>query len=591
MSAIAWSTLAGETVEKLISVYICRKFTGAVAVRPSQGDKGIDVRIDHQDGSITVFQIKKFAQTLSTSQKRQIKASWDALTQYVDEEKKVLRAWHLVMPLNPTNENKAWFDELTAEAECEVIWDGLAQVESWAAEMPEVADYYLHDGKNRALKYIEKMASILHTPSPEDTDAITRSLRDICDLLDQIDPNYSYSIHVFSKHDKTDLDLRNLCQKTNAVMSQEEFLPDGTRIRIDLLPKYSMATTVEPIEFNVTILAETATEKDQVKRFFEVGSPLEKVPAQIKGLNKAIPLMEVNPNQTGVLYSFPIVPEKSSLEIHLSTGASGIALQETLFTRGKSGARWEGCDSSGIFNTVIEAHVDGKWTLSIRFLPEEEPRPSNHEAQKLFEFLNSWATLNEASLMMDGRHTAIIPFDAYSIDRTFINCGYELTNALEIIDSASFEDVLFPKMSALSNRDVGNVKLNAELIENGTQELVFNELGFEYAQEICPIEAPCVPVVVQELRTKVDTEIYRCGYVEGVIPVGKVVKKETGKTALLSTEDYGNTYIRRLVVVAPADLDQVNQIFARKIGDPDEWLCFKNDYLERTPIEADVVKP
>ena len=45
------------------------------------------------------------------------------------------------------------------------------------------------------------------------------------------------------------------------------------------------------------------------------------------------------------------------------------------------------------------------------------------------------------------------------------------------------------------------------------------------------------------------------------------------------------------VVVAPADLDQVNQIFARKIGDPDEWLCFKNDYLERTPIEADVVKP
>lgn len=590
MGTIAWSTLPGETVEKLIDVYICKKFTGAVAVRPSQGDKGIDVRLDYSDGSMTVFQIKKFTQTLSASHKRQIKASWDALMQYVKEEEKILREWHLVMPLNPTNENIAWLDELTSDADCEVIWEGLTQVESWAAEMPEVADYYLFDGKNRALENIEKMANILRGHSVEDTDAITRSLRDICDLLDRIDPNYSYSIHVLSKHDNTELDVHELCLKSNAVMSQEEFLPDGTRIRIDLLSKYPMATVVEPIEFNVTILTETEIEKDQVKRFIEIGTPLEKIPAQIKGFNKSIPFMEVNPDLTGVLYSFPTAQEKPSLGIHLSTGVSGIALQQSLFTRGESGARWEGSDSSGILNAAIEAHANGKWIFSIRFLSEEEPRPSNHEAQKLFEFLNSWRCLNEASLMIDGKHAAIISFDGLDIDQTFIDCGYELTNALEIIDSASFEDVLFPKMSALTNGDVRNIKLNAELIESGTQELTFNELEFEYSQEVCPIEAPCVLVVVQELKTKVDTKTYKCGYVEGVIPVGRVAKKETGKTALISTEDYGNTYIRRLVFVEPANLDQINQIFARKMGSPDEWLSLKTSYLEQPPIETDGAK-
>lgn len=586
MSTIAWATLPGDTIEKLIDVYICRKYAGATAVRPSQGDKGIDVRIDYQDGSLTVFQIKKFAQTLTPSQKAQIKSSWNALMRYVEDEGITLREWHLVMPLNPTNENKKWFDDFTKGAECKAVWDGLAQVEGWAAEMPEVADYYLSDGKNRALEQVEKMASILRGQSTDDTDAITASLRDICDLLDQIDPNYSYSIHVFSKHDKTELDVHELCQKPGLVMSQEEFLPDGTRIRVDLLSKYPMATIIEPLEFNVELLAETEAQKSQVKRFVEIGNPLEKIPAQIKGMNKTIPFMDMGSNQTGMLYAFPVSQARPALEVLLSTGATGLALHQTSFTRGESGARWEGCDSSGILNTSIEAHVDGKWTLSFKFLSEEEDRPSNHEVQKLFEFLDSWRTLNNASVLIDGKHVAIAPFDAFNIDHKFVDCGYELANALAVIDSASFEDVAFPKMSALTVSDVSNIKLNAELIERGTQELVFNELEFEYSQELCPIDSPCILVVVQELKTKVDAKIYKCGYFEGIIPVGKVVKKETGKTALMSTDDYGDTYIRRSVFVDPTQLDCVNQIFARKVGDPGEWLSFKKAYLEQTPIEA-----
>lgn len=586
MKVIAWTTLSGEVVQKIIGVYICKKYPDATAIRPSQGDKGIDVRIDHEDGTLTVFQIKKFAQTLSSGQKRQIKDSWDTLVKYIKEEGKQLREWHLVMPLDPTNENLTWLNEMTAGAGCKTVWDGLAIVEGWAAEMPEVAEYYLFNGQERAQENFERALSIMRAQSAKNTEAIKTSLKDICGLLDNLDPNYSYSIHVFSKLDSTGVDVRELLELPDVVLSEEYFLPDGTRIRIDVLPKYQLAPAIEPITFTVTLLPESEDEKNQVERFNKLGVPLERIPAQLKGINKAIPFIEVDPNQTGLVYSLPHQNADPSLEVCLSTGADGLILYEKMFTRGDFGMRWEGHDSSGIMSIVLEAHIDGKWTISFKFLAEEEQRPLNHEAQRVFSFLNSWMLLKQASLMIDGKHTASIPFDEFGIDQKFIECGFELSNALAIIDSASLEEVVFPKMSSLTNRDVSNIKLNAELIENATQELPFNELEFEYSREFCPVDAPCILTVIQELKTEVGEKVYRCGYFEAVIPVGAAAKKDNGKTALIATEEYGNTYIRRAVLVQPSNLDCVNQIFGRKVRDVSEWLSFKKNYLEQEPIST-----
>lgn len=588
MKVIAWTTLSGDVVQKIISVYICKKYPDATAIRPSQGDKGIDVRIDHEDGTLTVFQIKKFAQTLSSSQKRQIKDSWDTLIKYLKEEGKQLREWHLVMPLDPTNENLTWFYEMTADVGYKTVWDGLTIVEGWAAEMPEVAEYYLFNGQERAQENFEKALSIMRTQSAENTEVIKTSLKNICDLLDSLDPNYSYSIHVFSKHDSTGVDVHELLELPGVVLSEEYFLPDGTRIRIDVLPKYPLASAIEPIIFTVALLPENEDEKNQVERFNKLGVPLERIPAQLKGINKTIPFIEIDSDQTGVIYSLPHQSKNPSLEVCLSTGANGLTFYEIMFSRGDSGMRWEGHDSSGIMNIALEAHIDGKWTISFKFLAEEEQRPMNHEAQRVFGFLNSWMLLKQTSLMINGKHTANIPFDEFEIDQKFVDCGFELSNALAIIDSASLEEVVFPKMSSLTNRDVSNIKLNAELIENAIQELPFSELEFEYSREFCPVAAPCILVIVQELKTKVNEKVYRCGYFEAVIPVGAVEKKDTGKTALIATKEYGDMYIRRSVLVQPSSLDRVNQIFARKVRDVDEWLDFKKEYLEQESISVDV---
>ena len=68
---IPWSTYSGEEVEKVLATYICLENRNAERIRPSQGDRGIDLIVRKQDG-IIVYQIKKFSANLTLSRKRQI---------------------------------------------------------------------------------------------------------------------------------------------------------------------------------------------------------------------------------------------------------------------------------------------------------------------------------------------------------------------------------------------------------------------------------------------------------------------------------------------------------------------------------------
>ena len=51
----------------------------------SSGDNGIDLQVKNGDGTYDVYQVKKFAHTLKTSQKSQIKKSLKSLNDYIRE--------------------------------------------------------------------------------------------------------------------------------------------------------------------------------------------------------------------------------------------------------------------------------------------------------------------------------------------------------------------------------------------------------------------------------------------------------------------------------------------------------------------------
>ena len=71
---IPWGNLSGEDMETLLAVFICKQRPEANRVRPSSGDNGIDLQVKNGDGTYDVYQVKKFAHTLKTSQKSQGKS-------------------------------------------------------------------------------------------------------------------------------------------------------------------------------------------------------------------------------------------------------------------------------------------------------------------------------------------------------------------------------------------------------------------------------------------------------------------------------------------------------------------------------------
>jgi hypothetical protein len=57
--------------------------------------------------------------------------------------------WHLVMPLDLTNQNLSWLDDIIAYADFPCETNGLVFCDTLAANYAKVIGYYLRDGNDR----------------------------------------------------------------------------------------------------------------------------------------------------------------------------------------------------------------------------------------------------------------------------------------------------------------------------------------------------------------------------------------------------------------------------------------------------------
>ena len=112
MSRLPWTRYDGDDIEAVVSLFVCREFPDAFRVRPSRGDGGIDVCVPVSPGHVEIYQVKKFADNLDTSQKTQIVESHKRIQDYARTRNWAIDKWHLTLPLDPTPENTQWFEEL-----------------------------------------------------------------------------------------------------------------------------------------------------------------------------------------------------------------------------------------------------------------------------------------------------------------------------------------------------------------------------------------------------------------------------------------------------------------------------------------------
>jgi hypothetical protein len=120
---VAWATLQPAETEHVVSVMLCREDPSAMRIRPSRGDGGIDVITVNATGWV-VDQIKYFSASLTSSQRTQVRESFERLRTYAASEGARIAEWHLVAPVDPTNEERRWFDELTSDVGYPCEWRG-----------------------------------------------------------------------------------------------------------------------------------------------------------------------------------------------------------------------------------------------------------------------------------------------------------------------------------------------------------------------------------------------------------------------------------------------------------------------------------
>ena len=298
MARIEWAALSGDEVETVVSMLIFNEHPRATRIRPSQGDFGIDVLVSRSGATslADVYQIKKFATNLDSSQKRQIEDSFQRVLVGLVRRGIALADWYLVMPLDPTIENALdWFVELpdvvisrmssdvklglTAEEIGAITawrqspgriieWKGLTYCEALASKFWFVADYYLHGGSERIKSAVSEVAKILQrdiTLRATDADAPSTSILEPHELrehLDRVgraldgDPHFRYGFSV----DPTPPQLH---EEPGLIAAAQEIAPDGMCVTFRIFERFAEALNERPIPIKVRFQFEPGSAEER----------------------------------------------------------------------------------------------------------------------------------------------------------------------------------------------------------------------------------------------------------------------------------------------------------------------------------------
>lgn len=296
MTQVNWERCSGEQVEKFVAAMLLLRNPHGNLITPSQGDRGIDIQIEAETGGYDIYQVKKYATTLTASQKKAIERSWQTfLNQTVGRIQ--VNSWNLALPCNPTPENQDWFEKLTGESGITTRWYGRTQLDTLAADSPQLVDYYFGDGRQRSEQLLLDLFSIQDNPaSPsQDIDSplletlknnlLTKATK-ITDMLDEVDPFYRYECEI---------------RRGGIEELSKEYLPHSQRQRseafiaflqrkdsdittvLHVIPKCAESCRLKPITFGISVRAESGTEAHSVlQNFIQYGIPPQNIQAEIK---------------------------------------------------------------------------------------------------------------------------------------------------------------------------------------------------------------------------------------------------------------------------------------------------------------------
>lgn len=473
MTMVEWTRLSGDQVEGLAATLLCRKYPDALRIRPSSGDGGIDLLVPGSEGKSVIYQVKKFASNLSSSQKSQIEKSLRRLEEYRSEHDLMVESWHLALPIDPTNENLQWLAEAADDLSYQCDWRGLSFLDGLAAEFPDVVDYYVGNGRQRLESIIGKLTSAMGMKPSGGDGLITPAqlggyLQELAPILDT-DPHFRYEVSVGPAKS-------NITSEPGMIFASERSAgPDNSNaVTVRVFTRFKAALEFRPIPINVVIRAEPGSDlQRELASFTKYGTslsaPIGTVDAKMDlpgGLGgdftgAGLRIIAADGQATApsrVLRMVVINPQNEIVTTAI------INMQPPTFGLDHTGARITGTERNGGFRVEMRSDFSQRMTtMTISDVSVEGLAP--HDAVAALNFLTAMRSPNQIAIAAPHgpvKNPIGLPDDFALPDSASLNALIEIATSLETIQEHTTVQLAMP--TSISPEEAASWKMAARLL-------------------------------------------------------------------------------------------------------------------------------
>ena len=584
---VDWGSRDGNEVEAVIANLLYNECGRAVRVRPGQGDFGIDIIVPATEGSEPwdVYQVKKYAANLNSTQKTRIIESFSRLLIGLVREGLPISDWYLVTPLDPTviKDLRGWFndlpesaishakaldeDPLTEDEEAiarewldapgrKIEWKGLPFCDSLAAKYWYVVDYYLYGGRDRIRDATDSLAGLLagdmkarerSDAKPGDGPAALLEPSEIIDhltLLDSVldtDPHFTYG-HGISPT------VPAMEYEPGLVAATIQSLPNEKWLFFKIYQRSAQSLEERPIPIHLEFtFAEGTAEHQAYEQWMRYGKPFE-APARF---SLDLPGGLGADDKEGTV-SVPAPHERDAFQLRMRVvDPNGAALADLEFAMRSTSASdgtgaWAiGTDPSGVmenegfYDTAPDAVQRVNFTLAplggqVAATVQPAVRFARHlEAPNKIQLAGPVGMFNDM-IELDGAQGMVPP----SID--------QFVTSLSTIQTRTTQVIRIPDITDMTNGEVRDIHRVARLIDGDINVGKWRREAIEGVARGSMEVGEHIQIQLDiPLRVRVEGEVLEVGTVEQTILSATVV--DIDGTTVYIEPNLSDTVHERLV--------------------------------------------